>query len=708
MIVSQLPQLIERGAQPAGEPFAWLLQSLPEFPIGSEDSRVCPLCAESALDLGVDIPASGILSDDCLKIIRDHIASHLEVIALLSLPEADNLDDATSNNPDIQSTSSQPLDVLSMISQSTTARSQLVDLHMDGLQDLDELKRLIKPLDPSKFPTPLSHDLPADDPLELYASYNSRLLDSANQLFVDWSQIFPDYRDPGTAMDPDDFLNDPVLQRLFEQQSAVEKGPQLASILPDSSSAESLQLIKDCYDHCKRNHRACTPIENTVLPTRVLDIGDNDSSVRLLTTSGKRGKYAFLSHCWGAIPPRTTTSSNFQRFHKSISYEELPRTFRDATAVLRHVGIRYLWIDALCIVHDSMTDCEIEVPKCVEYVKNAAFTIAASHAHDCSQGLFNLRDPRNPLHFSDDPDLYPGALTSRLWIVQEHYFSTRYLSFEATELTWSCDSSDWCECSGWNPKPPMVEAPKNEIYETWRRHIVPAYSSKTCTRTSDRPLALSSIFDDFAMHLGDVCQFGLWEKDLNQGLCWYPTGLLDTQHRFKGEGIPSWSWLSIEYPVCFADLPPGITYVAAPVSVEPASALLRLHGPFLGQLSKQPMTELSRASSYTDVEHPDLELIWPFPIGNGPPLARRLFWDRGERALGSCLWAGIAAEVVRGNPSKCIHAHVHYYGLILEDLPPGLPFNLVRIGYFEMWDFGEDAEVTCHEIWKNKVLMVIE
>ncbi|KAF2646878.1 HET-domain-containing protein [Massarina eburnea CBS 473.64] len=36
--------------------------------------------------------------------------------------------------------------------------------------------------------------------------------------------------------------------------------------------------------------------------------------------------------------------------------KSLPRKFRDAINVTRQIGIRYIWIDALCIVQDPFED----------------------------------------------------------------------------------------------------------------------------------------------------------------------------------------------------------------------------------------------------------------------------------------------------------------------------------------------------------------
>lgn len=105
---SQLPMLVQKSAQPASDTFTALArQSDNSF---SDMFRVCPLCPFSLEggDLSSQNRSSEFLdiksTDAMSKVIRDHLAAHLESIALLSLPERDHLDDADSNERQSQDT----------------------------------------------------------------------------------------------------------------------------------------------------------------------------------------------------------------------------------------------------------------------------------------------------------------------------------------------------------------------------------------------------------------------------------------------------------------------------------------------------------------------------------------------------------------------------------------------------------------------------
>jgi hypothetical protein len=69
--------------------------------------------------------------------------------------------------------------------------------------------------------------------------------------------------------------------------------------------------------------------------------------------------------------------------------EALPKTFQDAVSITRTLGIRFLWIDSLCIVQDNPTELSREIRKTGETYEKAALTIAAGHAQNGSQGCFS-------------------------------------------------------------------------------------------------------------------------------------------------------------------------------------------------------------------------------------------------------------------------------------------------------------------------------
>ncbi|KAK3399576.1 heterokaryon incompatibility protein-domain-containing protein, partial [Sordaria brevicollis] len=130
------------------------------------------------------------------------------------------------------------------------------------------------------------------------------------------------------------------------------------------------------------------------LPTRILAVGVTGSShVKLVetTTEPPGTPYVALSHCWGppGKQPLTTTLDTLNEYVSSgISFARLPRTFADAVHITRELGIRYLWIDCLCIIQDSLSDWEAESECMGSIYEGAELTLGAAYARDSSEGLF--------------------------------------------------------------------------------------------------------------------------------------------------------------------------------------------------------------------------------------------------------------------------------------------------------------------------------
>lgn len=95
--IDQLAVLVEKSAHPAADPLEVLVRY---EKVGSEDRSVCPLCPFAIENTRIPEPRSLIpdasLTADDAKAMRDHVAEHLESIALLSLLEQE-IDDAASD-----------------------------------------------------------------------------------------------------------------------------------------------------------------------------------------------------------------------------------------------------------------------------------------------------------------------------------------------------------------------------------------------------------------------------------------------------------------------------------------------------------------------------------------------------------------------------------------------------------------------------------
>jgi hypothetical protein len=91
------------------------------------------------------------------------------------------------------------------------------------------------------------------------------------------------------------------------------------------------------------------------MPTRLLDVNRGDTEE--ITSDSISHPYVALGHRWGKLKDvARTTTRNFSERTQVISLASLSPLFRDAVEITRLLGIKYIWIDSLCIVQDNVED----------------------------------------------------------------------------------------------------------------------------------------------------------------------------------------------------------------------------------------------------------------------------------------------------------------------------------------------------------------
>lgn len=129
--------------------------------------------------------------------------------------------------------------------------------------------------------------------------------------------------------------------------------PRLRTPTGDSSSdAACLNILLSSLSQCVREHEACHEISNSPwVPTRLIDVGytsgfENVRLVRrqdvLAENPGAHINYTTLSHVWGKEAFLTLATANEQAMQSSFQLSALPQSFKDAIALTRHIGLRYI------------------------------------------------------------------------------------------------------------------------------------------------------------------------------------------------------------------------------------------------------------------------------------------------------------------------------------------------------------------------------
>src|SRR5437763_4194632 len=117
--------------------------------------------------------------------------------------------------------------------------------------------------------------------------------------------------------------------------------------------------------------------------------------IRLVETVGRvpEGPYATLSHRWGDQSFPRLVDGTREALKDEIRLEMLPPTWIDAISFTRTLGLRYLWIDALCILQESPEYREKEAALMHRIYSNSFCNIAAAGASLNEHGCFFNRNP---------------------------------------------------------------------------------------------------------------------------------------------------------------------------------------------------------------------------------------------------------------------------------------------------------------------------
>lgn len=180
----------------------------------------------------------------------------------------------------------------------------------------------------------------------------------------------------------------------------------------------------------------------------------------------RRKQWQTLSHRWGDAEILKTTSHTLGFFKTGIPTDKLCQNFQDAIRVTRRLGFRYLWIDSLCIVQDSVEDWNRESGIMADIYLYSTLTLCASDAVDGNAGFLHQRGQLEddfakipyidkdgvsnghfyiaPKHRSVlDPEVFP--LNRRGWTLQESILARRNVLFGKNQLHWECQSLSWDE-----------------------------------------------------------------------------------------------------------------------------------------------------------------------------------------------------------------------------------------------------------------------
>ncbi|KAK4225661.1 heterokaryon incompatibility protein-domain-containing protein [Podospora fimiseda] len=307
---------------------------------------------------------------------------------------------------------------------------------------------------------------------------------------------------------------------------------------------------------------------------------------------GTKADYVTLSYCWGEKQELLTTKENLSDHLEEIPKHRLPETIANAVDLCRALGVRYLWVDSLCILQDDDEEKLVEIGNMSSICQSSTFTIIATSAEKVSDGFLggNQIDIRLPLYIDqstlgtiqlaverwwDTGASYNQPGFRRAWMFQEYLLPPRALVFNSSQVLLKCQGiSDGALTPildtnikfyvGIELLPRSVfgvsssqgeeekEDDQEKQFTTWKS-IMFNYSRRNLSCFNDRLPALAGVATVLGKVWGDNYLAGLWEKTITQQLGWYrplhrSELLINLSAADKSSG-PSWSWATLPYPV---------------------------------------------------------------------------------------------------------------------------------------------------------------
>lgn len=407
----------------------------------------------------------------------------------------------------------------------------------------------------------------------------------------------------------------------------LEQGIRPANLCVERTHTIVESKIKRWLSDCHEKHSQCRNLGwSRRNPSNLIHISPDAGELKLVQTSNQDFiRYAALSYTWGEahatkiekakIKAAGTTEENLQQRKTSFPLPALPDTIQDSIRLTLSLGLRYIWIDQICITPDA--DWNNESSKMHEIYGNAHVTLAICTSIKATERIPYSREAWRfqtgicrlySGHWLANVDMplneirQRSPLYTRAWTLQEERLSPRVLYVCGQQIYWSCllsqrnetgqniaqnhleglDSFTWMR----NPQS-FLQARRDQDLVSLRvqwLELVTAYVKRDITNPSDRFLAIAGLavqcIGPYTNENGDVkgqeYLAGLWRESFPEDLSWSvqaPKAPEKNPEKNLRLVAPTWSWASL--PVC--------SDIATQNSFEPISEFKLLETPQLGK-----------------------------------------------------------------------------------------------------------------------------
>ena len=358
------------------------------------------------------------------------------------------------------------------------------------------------------------------------------------------------------------------------------------AIHADSAEPSSLDQAAKWLQTCLERHPRCASAKRRRMrpPSRLIDVAPETESQdpRLCLANENVHFWVALSYCWGGQSEFVLNDTTIESLMQGVPLCDYPATLRDAVVITRNLGIRHLWVDALCIKQDSEDDWLRECSRMRDVYKGATLTLVAADAPSVDTGIFSKRSIRldfcqlpwyvsnngsrllsgqadsvciRPCNWNQETEPWPTQ--QRGWTLQEELLSFRTLSYSKHQMIWECSTGLVDEGGriklqrGTNGKDilrDMLEINESRFplrmfrtisrlverrvdkrqlvkirtlspYHRWKT-LVYEYTNRNLTRDTDMLPGIAGLASEFARQTRDTYCAGLWRKKLLVELMW--------------------------------------------------------------------------------------------------------------------------------------------------------------------------------------------
>jgi hypothetical protein len=467
-------------------------------------------------------------------------------------------------------------------------------------------------------------------------------------------------------------------------------------------------LFSDWINRCGALHgetcgRSIWPAN---LPQLLKDLLVIDVQRACVVDAPDRCRYVALSYCWGTAPMLRHLLGNSATLRKdgALADSTTLATIRDAIELVKGVGERYLWIDALCIIQDDPLAKQAQLAQMGLIYSLATFTIVAAAGNDAKAGLPGIRgDTRNIdqdilqvgdkilVTVVDGADYYHGVKGStwetRAWTMQEKILSKKLLIFTDAQVYWSCWNALWLEevvlenvfKISFQHKPASAGpsdigfaslANGTRTIHGLYQLLVNAYSERQLSFKSDILNAFSGLCQALGALGNESFHWGLPVSHFDEALCWWLRAggrrnyAVCDQHKDGAAPtsvpFPSWSWAAWHGSSAGS----WISWVDLDGSKSDPPAIIFYSQDTDGQLKR--ITQSSSSSNGVETvlqnaSHIETSVNLQSQWKHEPQIIQHKFnsWPQNSGFLH--FWTSIATLYVRREPGWMTHSGFRYF-----------------------------------------------